>query len=289
MDHFIFILLASTIRGSLPLIFASLGGLFSERSGVVNIALEGMMLMGAFAAASVTLATHNPWYGLLASVGAGGLMAFIYALFVVRLKANQVVTGVAINMLASGLTPFLLKILYGSTASSPSIPLEDRLGYFPLILCAVIIGIVVYFYHKTPGGLAMQFAGEHPEALETSGVSVNALRMKCVVMSGILSGLGGATLSLHLSSLFSNQMTGGRGFMALAALILGKWKPIPTVLACLFFGVFDSLQMQIQGQSSLTKLIPVQFIQILPYVVTLVVLTGLVGKSRSPKQLGIPF
>jgi ABC-type uncharacterized transport system permease subunit len=288
-SYFVMVLLASTLRLSLPLVFAAFGGLLSERAGVVNIALEGMMLMGALWGAIATLETHNPWIGLLAGGASGLLVGFIFGMFVVYLKANQVVTGVAINMLAAGIPPFVLKILYGSTASSPSIPFDERFLVAPYFLLVILVGVVSYVFYKTPAGLWLQFAGEHPAALDSSGVRVNPLRLKAVVLGGLLAGLGGSTLSLFLSSLFSNHMTAGRGFMALAALILGKWKPIPTLLSCLLFGFFDALQMQLQGSSSLLKGIPVQFIQILPYLVTLIVLAGWVGKSRAPKKLGTPY
>jgi simple sugar transport system permease protein len=285
----IFQLIASTLRVSTPLIFAALGGICSERSGVINIALEGLMLLGAFGAAVGTLATHSPWLGAACGMAAGIALAAIYGFFVIRLRANQIVAGAAINMLALGLTPFLCKILYDVTGSTPAIPISDRFQTAPLYLSWVLVALCFLWLNHTPSGLWMSFAGEHPEALDAAGVRVNRVRWLAVLASGALAGIGGATLSVFLSSSFSRNMTAGRGFMALAALIFGKWKPIPTAFACLLFGLADAVQIRLQGASIQGIQIPVQFIQILPYVVTILVLAGFVGKSRAPKSLGIPF
>jgi len=282
-------LLHSTLRLSTPLIFAALGGMFSERSGVINIALEGMMLLGAFGAAVGTYATHSPWLGSACGLGAGILLAALYGLFVIRLRANQIVAGVAINMLALGLTPFLCKILYDVTGSTPAISINERFQSAPLYLCWILVAISFVWMNHTPAGLWVGFAGEHPEALDAAGIRVNRVRWLAVLASGALAGLGGATLSSFLSSSFSRNMTGGRGFMALAALIFGKWKPVPTALACLLFGFADAVQIRLQGVSLGGTKIPVQFIQILPYVVTILILAGFVGRSRAPKALGTPF
>jgi general nucleoside transport system permease protein len=283
-------LLASTLRVSTPLIFAALGGMFSERSGVINIALEGMMLIGAFAAAVGTLVAHSPWMGSACGMGAGLLLAAVYGLFVIRLRANQIVAGTAINMLAMGLTPFLCKILYDVTGSTPAIPIGERFQSAPLYLCwALVVGCYLWMKY-TPTGLWVNFAGEHPEALDAAGVRVNRVRWIAVMVSGALAGMGGASLSIFLSSSFSRDMTAGRGFMALAALIFGKWKPLPTALACLLFGFADAVQIRLQGVPVWgDKSIPVQFIQILPYLVTILVLAGFVGRSRPPKALGTVF
>jgi general nucleoside transport system permease protein len=278
-------LLASTLRVSTPLIFAALGGMFAERSGVINIALEGMMLIGAFGAAVGTIVGHSPWVGALAGMTAGMALAATYGLFVIRLRSNQIVAGTAINMLAMGLTPFLCKILYDVTGSTPAIPLSERFQSAPLYLGWALVAACVFWMRSTPAGLWVSFAGEHPEALDAAGGRVNRVRWIAVLISGALAGMGGASLSIFLSSSFSRDMTAGRGFMALAALIFGKWKPLPTALACLLFGFADAVQIRLQGVGS----IPVQFIQILPYLVTVLVLAGFVGRSRPPKALGIPF
>ncbi len=279
----------ATFRVSTPLIFAALGGLISERSGVINIALEGMMLVGALGAAVGTLASHSPWLGLICGMGAGMALAVIYAAVVIQLRANQIVGGTAINMLALGATPFVCKILYDVTGSTPSIPIENRFQSAPLYLCWVLVAGCWFWMKYTPAGLWLNFAGEHPAALDAAGIRVNRVRWAAVTASGALAGIGGATLSIYLSSQFSREMTAGRGFMALAALIFGKWKPIPTALACLLFGFTEAVQIQLQGVKLGNSTVPVQFIEILPYVVTVLVLAGFVGQSRAPKALGTTF
>jgi len=282
--------LSSTLRVSTPLIFAALGGMFSERSGVINIALEGLMLIGAWAAAVGTLVTHSPWLGSGLGMLAGILLAAIYGLFVVRLRANQIVAGMAINMFAFGLTPFLCKILYDVTGSTPAIAMADRFQSAPAYVVWVFVALAYVVMKFTPSGLWISFAGEHPDALDAAGVRVNRARWAAVLLSGALAGLGGATLSVFLSSSFSRSMTAGRGFMALAALIFGKWHPVRAALACILFGFAEAVQIRLQGVVLWgTQPIPVQFIQILPYVVTILVLAGFVGRSRAPKSLGIPF
>jgi simple sugar transport system permease protein len=283
-------LLGSTIRVSIPLLLAALGGLLSERSGVINIALEGLMLVGAFAAAVVTYSTHSPWLGALAGMASGTALAAFYALFVIRLRSNQIVAGTAINMVAAGLTPFLAKILYGSTNASPAIPIQERFHGEPLWIALFLLALVSAWLYGTPSGLWVRFAGEKPEALDSAGVRVNRVRWASVLLSGALAGLGGVSLSIYLSSSFSRNMTAGRGFMALAALIFGGWRPLPAALACLLFGFADALQIRLQGVILWgTEPVPVQFVQILPYVATILVLAGVVGQSRAPKALGTPF
>ncbi|MCX6928557.1 MAG: ABC transporter permease [Verrucomicrobia bacterium] len=283
-------LLDSTLRVSTPLIFAALGGMFSERSGVINIALEGMMLIGAFGAAIATYATQSPWLGSMGGAATGILLAAVYAFFVIWLRANQIVTGTAINMLALGLTPFLCKILYDVTGQTPGIPVDERFQSAPLYLSWILVGGCWFWMKYMRGGLWLSFAGEHPEALNAAGIRVNRVRWAAVLTSGALAGMGGASLSIFLASSFSRNMTAGRGFMALAALIFGKWKPIPTAIACLLFGFTEAVQIRLQGVSlSGGKPIPVQFIQILPYAVTVLVLAGFVGRARPPKALGTVF
>jgi general nucleoside transport system permease protein len=285
-----FQLLASTLRVSTPLIFAALGGLFSERAGVINIALEGLMLIGAFAAATGTLATHSPWLGCLCGMAGGLGLAAVYAWSVLRLRANQIVAGTAINLLALGLTPVLCKILYDATGSTPAIPLEERFRSAPLCLSWVLVGLCWVVMTHTRAGLWVAFAGEHPDALAAAGIRVNRVRWAAVLASGALAGLGGASLSVFLSSSFVRNMTAGRGFMALAALIFGKWKPLPAALACVLFGFAEAVQIRLQGAILWgAKPLPPQFIQVLPYVLTILVLAGFVGRSRPPKALGLPL
>ena len=283
-------LLESTLRVSTPLIFAALGGMFSERSGVINIALEGMMLVGAFGAAVGTLATHSPWLGSACGMGAGAVLALVYGIFVIRLRANQIVAGTAINMLALGLTPFVCKLRYDVTGQTPAIPMGDRFESAPLYLSWALVLICWLWMKHTRQGLWLSFAGEHPEALDAAGIRVNRVRWAAVAVSGALAGMGGASLSVFLSSSWTRNMTAGRGFMALAALIFGKWRPVPTAIACLLFGFAEAVQIRLQGVVLWGQdPIPVQFIQILPYIVTILVLAGFVGRSRAPKALGTVF
>ncbi len=289
MDYIIDFL-SAVVRVSLPLIFVAFGGMFSERSGIINIALEGFMMAGAFAAASVTLLTHSPYFGWAAAGLAGVIVAAVYAGSVIHFRANQIVAGTAINMLVMGIIPFISKIYYGNTTSLPNIDLINRFQYFPLFVAVVVVVGSVYLMNYTPLGLWIRFAGEKPEALHTTGISVRGVRWFSVLTCGLFAGWGGAVLSIDLSSTYSRGMTGGRGFMALAALIFGRWKPWPTLLACFLFGITDALQIRLQGVVLWgAEPVPVQFIQILPYVATVVVLAGWVGKARAPSALGLPF
>jgi len=281
---------ASTLRVSTPLLFAALGGLMSERSGVVNIALEGMMLIGAFAGAAVAFSFGNAWAGAGVAALAGGVLAAFYALFVIRLRSDQIVAGTAINMLAMGMTPFLCKLFYGSTGNTPNLALDARFQFAPVWIAWVLVILVWVWIEYTPSGIWVRFAGEKPEALDSAGVAVNKVRWIAVVAGGALAGLGGVALSVFLSSAFSRNMTAGRGFMALAALIFFFFYPLPTAAASLLFGLADALQIRLQGVVLWgTEPVPVQFIQILPYLATVLVLAGAVGQSRSPRALGLPF
>ncbi len=286
----ILVFFGSVFRVSTPLLFAAMGGMLSERSGVINIALEGLMLIGAFAAAVAANSLQSPWAGAAAGIAAGVALAAVYALFVITFRTNQIVAGTAVNMLAAGVVPLLSKILYNSTGSTPALPLEARFHLFPILFAFALVPLAWAGMSRTVFGLRLRFAGEKPEALDAAGISVNRMRWSAVLLSGALAGMGGVSLSIFLSSSFSRNMTAGRGFMALAALIFGKWRPIPTALACLLFGAADALQIRLQGVVLWgTEPVPVQFIQILPYVVTLLVLAGWVGDSRAPRALGLPF
>ena len=285
-----FQIMESTLRISTPLLFAAMAGMMSERSGVINIALEGLMLVGAFAGASIALLTHSSILGVLGAMGAGFAFAAFYALFVIELRANQIVAGVAVNMLAAGTIPFISKILFQSTTSTPSLPLELHLVSAPVWGAFGVVLLSWLCMRYTSFGLWVRFAGEHPQALGSAGVRVKRVRWVAVLISGCLAGLGGASLSMSLASYFSRNMTAGRGFMALAALIFGKWRPIPTAVACLLFGFTDAMQIRLQSVILWgTDPVPVQFIQILPYIVTMFVLAGVVGQSRAPKALGEPL
>lgn len=282
--------LFSILRVSTPLLFASLGGLFSERAGVINIALEAFMLVGAFVGAVVTLQTGSPWIGFVAAGAAGALASLVFSFSVVHGRANQVVAGTAMNLLVMGLIPFGLKLLYDSAGGTPALDLEQRFAIFPLWFVWVAALLVWALFSKTPLGLWFSFAGENPEALDAAGISVVKVRYSAVAICGLLAALGGATLSICLSSGYSRNMVAGRGFMALAALILGKWRPVPVLLACLFFGLMEALQIRLQAvdlQGGLA--VPPQFIVVIPYLATILVLAGFLGRSKPPKALGVPF
>jgi len=284
-------LIFSTIRLSTPLILAALGGLFSERSGVINIALEGMMLAGAFTAAAVTYATGSPYVGLVAGMMAGMLIAAIHAVACIRYQADQVVTGTAINILMLGMPAFLSGAFFLSSGSTPQIPKEHLIPWIPILIAFALVPLSWYVLYKTPFGLRLRSVGENPEAADAAGVHVARMRYAGVLLSGVLAGIGGAYLSIGQSSLFTRNMTSGRGFIALAALIFGKWRPFQTLLACLLFGFTEAVSIQMQGVVKLPSGddIPVQFIQMVPYILTIVVLAGFIGSSRPPRALGIPY
>jgi ABC-type uncharacterized transport system permease subunit len=290
-DILTFALLFSTIRLATPLLLAALGGLFSERSGIINIALEGLMLAGAFTAAAVTHYVGSPWIGLLAGIAAGMLIAAIHAVACIRFKADQVVSGTAINILMLGIPAFISGALFASTGSTPQIPKEQLIPWTPIVLGFLgFVPLVWYVLYRTPFGLRLRAVGENPEAADAAGISVKRVRYTAVLISGALAGIGGAYLSIGQSSLFTRNMTSGRGFIALAALIFGKWRPVQTMLACLLFGFTEAIAIQLQG----VKLpsgdeIPNQFIQIIPYLLTIIVLAGFIGQSRAPRALGIPY
>jgi general nucleoside transport system permease protein len=299
-DIFTLELLLSTIRLATPLVLAALGGLFSERSGVVNIALEGKMLAGAFTAAAVTYAAGekwhigglSPWVGLMAGMLAGLVIAAIYAVACIRFKADQVVSGAAINILMFGIPGFLSGALFLSSGSTPQLRKEHLLPWAPILIAFfVLVPLSWYVLYRTPFGLRIRAVGEKPEAADAAGVSVRNMRYSGVLLAGLLAGMGGAYLSIGQSSLFTRNMTAGRGFIALAALIFGKWRPVQTMLACLLFAFTEAVSYVMQGVVKLPsgEDIPVQFIQMVPYVLTIVVLAGFIGHSRPPKALGIPY
>jgi ABC-type uncharacterized transport system permease subunit len=290
-DLFTIALFWSTIRLATPLVLAAMGGLFSERSGVINIALEGMMLAGAFTAAAVTYAAGNPYIGLAAGMAAGLTIAAIHALVSIRYRADQVVTGTAINILMFGMPAFLSGAFFLSSGSTPQIPKEQLVPWIPIWIAFVLVPVIWYVLYRTPFGLRLRSVGENPEAADAAGVPVARMRYSGVLLSGVLAGLGGAYLSIGQSSLFTRNMTSGRGFIALAALIFGKWRPVQTMLACLLFGFTEAVSIQMQGVVKLPsgEDIPVQFVQMVPYVLTIVVLAGFIGHSRPPRALGMPY
>jgi simple sugar transport system permease protein len=284
-QYLVVALLFSAVRLATPLLLAALGGLYSERSGVINIALEGLMLAGAFTAAVATHYSGNPWVGLLAAVAAGIGVALIHGVACIRYRADQVVSGTAINILFLGVPALLSGALFESTGATPQIPRGELLPLAPIVLAFALVPATWWVLNRTPFGLRLRAVGENPEAADTAGVNVARLRYAGVMISGALAAIGGAYLSIGQASLFTRNMTAGRGFIALAALIFGKWRPVQTMLACLLFGAAEALSIQMQGVSQ----IPVQFIQIIPYVLTIVVLAGFIGHSRAPRALGLPY
>lgn len=263
--------LLSILRMATPLVFAGIGGLISERAGVVNISLEGHMLIGAFVGASVALESHSAWLGWWCAGGAGLMLAVLYAIFVIELKSDPVVAGTALNLLMIGGIPLLSKGFFNTTGSTPSLPPEARFSGEPVLVAFVVAGLVHLWLKYTASGLWVSFAGRRPAALAPQGLSLRKTRWISVIVCGVLAAWGGATLSLYLASSYSPLMSGGRGFMALAALIFGGWRPLPTLAACLFFGLTEALQIRLQGVMFGGTQIPVQLVQALPYLVTLII------------------
>jgi simple sugar transport system permease protein len=290
-------LFTATLRMATPLVFAALGGIFSERVGVVNIALEGMMLTGAFTGVLASYYTGNAWLGVLAAVMAGGLLGLVQAILTVKFAGNQIVAGTGINILAVGITAYLSQVIWGSRGASQSV---NGLGTIsiPLLKDIPILGeilgsttplvyimlILVVFAHivlfKTPIGLRLRAVGEHPAAADTAGINVHQTKYLFLMISGMLAALGGAFLSLEQLNFFVSSMTGGRGFIALAAMILGGWMPFGALGAGLLFGLTDALQMRLQGAGLLAP----QIIQAIPYLVTVIILAGFVRKRTPPSD-----
>lgn len=278
--------LAQLVRIAVPYTMAALGGSLSERSGVINIALEGKLLIGAFCGAVGAIESGSPIVGALCGAAGGVAVAAIYALAVVRLRADQIVSGVAINLLALGLTRYLLKLFYGSTANSPPAPGFDLpLALDPLLWAAAVSVVAVHLLvARTRFGLRLRAAGEHPEAAASLGVSVRSVRVRAVLGAGALAGLGGAWLALDNNG-FVAAMSGGRGYIALAAVIMGSWRPAWAAAACLLFAFAEAVQVNLQA---LDLGVPRELVQILPYLLTIVALCGFIGRSRAPAALGRP-
>ncbi len=301
---FNYTLIASTIRLSTPLILAALGGLYSERSGVINIALEGMMLAGAFTAAAVTVFSHSSLVGVLAAVAAGLLVAALHAVATINYRADQVVSGTAINILFLGVPALLSGALFESTGATRQLSKDEVLpdmmifnpDFSPMLasifnqksivyLAFLVAGLSVYVLYRTRFGLRLRAVGENPEAADTAGVNVRRMRWAGVLISGALAALGGAYLSIGQSSQFTRNMTAGRGFIALAALIFGKWHPVGALMACLLFGFAEAVSIRMQGNVN----IPNQFVLMIPYVLTIVMLAGLIRRADPPKALGVAY
>ena len=292
-----------TLEAAALLLLPALGGVISERSGVVNIAMEGMMLTGAFFSVVADLAWHNPWAAALVGIVAGGLMALIHAVVSIRFRADQIVSGIAINIFAAGLTVFLVNRLYGladvghvgqaNLLPYINIPLLDQIPFLGRVLfqqnvvvyAALILLVIVHLVlFRTRLGLRIRAVGEHPQAADTAGINVYVIRYGAVITSGLLSGLAGAFLAIGISNTFVPNMTDGRGYIALAAVIFGKWTPFGAFVACLIFG----LGQAIYDNNSIIH-VSQYLLSMLPYVLTLVVLAGVVGRSIPPAADGIPY
>ncbi len=281
-------LILATIRQAAPILITAIGGMFSEVTGVVNIGLEGMMLMGAFTAAVVSYFTGSPYVGILGGMLAGGLMALLHGVLSIKYKGDQTVSGVAINLFASGFTVFMLRVLFNQSGNTPTVAKAPAIGGMSIIVI-LIYALAIwahYFLYRTVTGLRMRSVGEHPLAADTVGIDVYKIRYFGVVMSGLFAGLGGAYLSIGALSQFTKEMSAGRGFIAIAALVFGKWKPKGIIFASLLFGFADAIQTLIQQYVSF---IPPQFIQMLPYILTIGTLAGVVGKAVAPAASGKPY
>ena len=307
----------ATLRVAAPLVLAALGGLFCERAGVVDIALEGKMLGAAFAAAAAAWASGSAWIGLGAGIAASTALAMVHGYACVTHKGDQVVSGMAINILVAGLAPALALAWFGIGGQTPTLsgearfhpidlPLSGALADVP-ILGAVYAGIVsghfitvyaafaavpltAWIVYRTRFGLRLRAAGENPEAVDTAGISVERVRYRALAATGVLCGIAGAGLSTAQTASFVRDMSAGQGFIALAALIFGKWRPWPAMFACLLFAFADALQARLQGVDVPgIGVIPVQAIQALPFALTIVVLAGFVGKATAPRASGRPY
>ena len=296
-------ILASTLILATPLIFAGLGGVFSEKSGVVNIGLDGMMIMGAFFGVYGSYLTGSAVVGIGFALVAGATMASIHAFLSINLKANQVISGTAINLFAAALSSFLIVKLFGRGGQTDGVnglpwhipklirdipvigPLITNINWF-VIIALVMVVVSHYILYKTPLGLRIRSVGEHPSAADTLGINVYKMRYLCVLASGALAGLGGAALSLGVTPLYREGMVSGRGFIALAAMIFGNWKPKGTLLACLLFGFAEAFQIKAQ---SFGWSLPTELYSSFPYIVTMLAMAGFVGKTRMPKADGEPY
>jgi ABC-type uncharacterized transport system permease subunit len=280
-------LIQSSLRLSTPLVFAALGGLLCERAGVATICLEGVLLISAFTAATVDVFTSSPLTSILVGMIAGSAFMGLHALLTQKAKADHIISGVAINILAAGLPPLLSQAWFGSSTNTPSVPSNARLSEPAIIAAALILPLAMhYLIYRTSFGLRLRSAGDGPEALQTSGISVGRVRTLALLLGGALTSLGGSYLSIGHSSQFLRDMTAGSGFIALAAIIFGKWRPIPVFLASLFFGFTEALPMILQGVTWRGLSIPVQWIQAIPYVLTLGILVTTVGSARPPRAIG---
>lgn len=308
--------LASTLRVSVPLVLCAMAGVLSERSGVVDLGLEGKMLFAAFAAASVAVVTQSAGLGLLAAIGVACLLSLVHGFATVTHQGDQIVSGVALNMIAAGLTVVLGIAWFQQGGQTPTVAPEVRLTALSaafaepqagawlasvfghgllshsliVYLAFASVAAVWFFLERTRPGLRLRAVGENPAMVDAAGVSVPGLRYQALLMNGVLCGVAGAYLTLAQNASFSPNMTAGRGYIALAAMIFGKWKPVPTLLACLLFGFLDAVAIRLQGvRLPGVGEVPVQLIQSLPYLLTVILLAGFIGSAVAPKALARPY
>ncbi|MFW9808534.1 MAG: ABC transporter permease [Candidatus Thorarchaeota archaeon] len=297
-------LIKVTLQFSTPLVLTALGGMYSERTGVVNIGLEGMMLIGAFSAVAATYFSDNPWFGLLVAVIAGGALAAVHAVVCVKLKGDHIVSGTGVIIFAGGFTTLMLEVIWAARGVSDEVTplpqvvipqlgnntfLGEIFGSLSPIIYMMFFAVFISWFimYKTPIGLRIRAAGEDPSALDTTGVNVETIRMIGVILSGCLAGLGGAYLSIGYGARFGKLMTAGRGFIALAALIFGNWKPIGCFIAGTFFGFLSGLQIFISLAAP--SLLPYNnFIQMIPYLLVVIALAG-IRRSVPPKAIAKPY
>ncbi|WP_292898377.1 MULTISPECIES: ABC transporter permease [unclassified Nitratireductor] len=315
--HSLILVLDSTVRLSIPLLLAALAGLYSERSGVFDIGLEGKMLAGAFAAGAAAAVTGSAWAGLGAAMLISVFLALVHGFASITHRGNQIVSGVAINFIAAGSTIILGQAWFRQGGRTPSLPGDARFGAVELPFAGAVRDVPIlgdiyselisghslltyaafllvpftwWVLFRTRFGLRLRAVGENPAAVDTAGVSVSWLRYRAVICTGILTGMAGTYLSLAQNAGFVKDMTAGRGFIALAALIFAKWKPVPVMFACLLFGFLDAFAIRIQGTPlPLIGQVPVQFMQALPYILTVVLLAGFIGKAVPPRAGGVPY
>ena len=307
----------SAVRLSVPLLLACLAGLYSERSGVVDIGLEGKMLGGAFAAGAVAAVTGSAWLGLSAAIIVSIMLALVHGYASITQRGNQIVSGVAINFVAAGLTALLGQAWFSMGGKTPQLPNSARFtsielpfaeslkdvpvigqvysevlsGHSLLVYLAfVAVAITWYVLYRTRFGLRLRAVGENPGAVDTAGISVTWLRYRAVIITGMLCGIAGTYLSIAQSAGFGKDMTAGKGFIALAALIFAKWKPLNALGACFLFGFLDAVAIRMQGASlPVIGQVPVQFMQALPYILTVILLAGFIGKAIPPKAGGVAY
>ncbi len=300
MINTITLLLGVTLLYSTPMIFGALGGVLSERSGVINIGIEGMMTFGAFAGAAAGYYSGNPWIGVLCAALAGGVLALLHAVAAITCQADQTISGVAINLLGPALAVFFCRLAFdGSTMSYPvanKLPkifgsgaegIWANLNVDVMVVVALLFAVAMWFVlYRTKWGMRILAVGENPAVADTLGINVYKTRYACVILSGILAGIGGATVTLGIVAQFTQTSIAGQGFIALAAVIFGKWKPMGAYRACLIFGFSQALTVVLGGGAIA---VPTEILAMLPYVLTIVILILFVGKSVAPKADGVPY